>query len=136
LGQRLFFTPNRRIAHCGHATIAAFSYLAERGRVSDGETSKETVDGPRKISIKDGAAYMEQIAPKYRMPEDCSKDDLMVAELLQSLGLTETDLNISIGPMLVDTGNSFIVVGVKGGATLRNLRPDFDSSQSSVKNLI
>ncbi|MGR6873835.1 PhzF family phenazine biosynthesis isomerase [Pseudomonas sp. HK3] len=24
-----FFTPNRRIAHCGHATIAAFSYLTE-----------------------------------------------------------------------------------------------------------
>jgi PhzF family phenazine biosynthesis protein len=26
----------------------------------------------------------------------------------------------------VDTGNSFIVVGVKDGATLRNLKPDFD----------
>ena len=56
-----FFTPNRRIAHCGHATIAAFSYLAELGRIAEGETSKETVDGPRKISIKNGAAYMEQL---------------------------------------------------------------------------
>ena len=54
-----FFTPNMRIAHCGHATVATFSYLAELGRVQEGETSKETVDGPRKIIIKEGAAYME-----------------------------------------------------------------------------
>ena len=121
-----FFTPNRRIAHCGHATIATFSYLAELGRISEGETSKETVDGPRKISIKNGAAYMEQLAPKYRMPGDWKKDDVTVADVLQSLGISESDLNISIGPILVNTGNSFIVVGVKDGATLRNLKPDFD----------
>ena len=121
-----FFTPNRRIAHCGHATIATFSYLAELGRISEGETSKETVDGPRKISIKNGAAYMEQLAPQYRMPGDWKKDDVTVADVLQSLGITESDLNISIGPILVNTGNSFIVVGVKDGATLRNLKPDFD----------
>ena len=121
-----FFTPNRRIAHCGHATIATFSYLAELGRIAEGETSKETVDGPRKISIKNGAAYMEQLAPTYRMPGDWKKDDVTIADVLQSLGITESDLNISIGPILVNTGNSFIVVGVKDGATLRNIKPDFD----------
>lgn len=121
-----FFTPNRRIAHCGHATIATFSYLAELGRISEGETSKETVDGPRKISIKNGAAYMEQLAPKYRMPGDWVKDDVTTADFLQSLGITESDLNSGIGPILVNTGNSFIVIGVKDGASLRNLKPDFD----------
>ena len=121
-----FFTPNRRIAHCGHATIATFSYLAELGRISEGETSKETVDGPRRISIKNGAAYMEQLAPQYRMPEDWVKDDVTMADFLQSLGITESDLDSSIGPILVNTGNSFIVVGVKDGASLRNLKPDFD----------
>lgn len=121
-----FFTPNRRIAHCGHATIAAFSYLAELGRVSDGDTSKETVDGPRKISIKNGAAYMEQLAPKYRLPAAWKKDKVTVADILQSLGLTDKDLNLNIGPLQVNTGNSFIIVGVKDGETLRNIRPDFD----------
>lgn len=121
-----FFTPNRRIAHCGHATIAVFSYLAELGRVAEGDTSKETVDGPRKISIKHGAAYMEQLAPTYRMADDWVKDDVTVAEVLQSLGLTESDLTTGVGPMLVNTGNSFIVVGVKDGATLRDLKPDFE----------
>jgi PhzF family phenazine biosynthesis protein len=121
-----FFTPNRRIAHCGHATIATFSYLAELGRVSAGETSKETVDGPRKISIKNGAAYMEQLTPQYRTPGDWEKDDVTVAEVLQSLGINEGDLSTSISPILVNTGNSFIVIGVKDGATLRGIRPDFN----------
>ncbi|MFT4938784.1 MAG: PhzF family phenazine biosynthesis protein [Paraglaciecola sp.] len=121
-----FFTPNRRIAHCGHATIATFSYLAELGRIGEGETSKETVDGPRKILIKDGAAYMEQLAPKYRLPADWAKDDVTMDDLLQSLGITQSDLDSSISPVLANTGNSFIVVGVKNGASLRKLKPDFD----------
>ena len=119
-----FFTPNRRIAHCGHATIATFSYLAELGRVSEGETSKETVDGARKILIKNGAAYMEQLAPKYRESSDWIKDGVSMIDLLESLGISENDLDSR--PILVNTGNNFIVVGVKDGATLRDLTPDFD----------
>ncbi len=42
-----FFTPNRLIAHCGHATIAAFSHLDALGRIPNPNTSKETVDGPK-----------------------------------------------------------------------------------------
>lgn len=29
-----FFTPTRQIAHCGHATIATFSYLSQLGLIS------------------------------------------------------------------------------------------------------
>jgi len=121
-----FFTPNRRIAHCGHATIATFSYLANLGRVSEGETSKETVDGPRKIVIKKGAAYMEQLAPKYRMPSDWAKDGVSIADVLVSLGIGESDLDENVGPIFVNTGNNFIVVSVKDGGTLRDLKPKFD----------
>lgn len=121
-----FFTPNQRIAHCGHATIATFSYLAELGRISEGATSKETVDGPRKILIKNGAAYMEQLAPKYRIASDWEKDDVTIADVLQSVGITGSDLNNNVGPTLVNTGNSFIVIAVKDGATLRGITPNFD----------
>jgi PhzF family phenazine biosynthesis protein len=121
-----FFTPNRRIAHCGHATIATFAYLAELGRVSEGLTSKETVDGPRKISIKNGAAYMEQLAPEYKTPTDWQQDNVTLVEVLESIGITESELDFSVSPVLVNTGNSFIVIGVKDGQTLRDLTPDFD----------
>jgi len=120
-----FFTPNRRIAHCGHATIATFSYLAELGRVSEGETSKETVDGPRQIMIKDGAAYMEQLAPKYRASGDWTAEEVTAADVLLSLGLRADDPDVTAEPVLVNTGNSFIIVGLATGRALANLTPDF-----------
>ncbi|WP_286830778.1 MULTISPECIES: PhzF family phenazine biosynthesis protein [Kordiimonas] len=119
-----FFTPNRRIAHCGHATIATFSYLAEIGRVPEGVTSKETVDGPRKIIIEGGAAFMEQLAPRYSSAPDWQAAGISEADVLASLGLAADDLDPRALPTLVNTGNSFMVVGVKTGETLRALTPD------------
>jgi len=122
-----FFTPNMRIAHCGHATVAAFSFLAELGRVPEGETSKETVDGPRKIIIKEGAAYMEQKAPKYCTSKEWASTDVTNSAVLNSLGLTEEDIDARVGPMLVNTGNSFMVVGVKNSDILKGILPDQDA---------
>ncbi len=122
-----FFTPNRRIAHCGHATIATFSYLAEMGMVTDGLTSKETVDGPRKIVIKEGAAYMEQLAPRYRPSPDWKDDGVTLDDVLESLNLLLKDLDQRIDPVLVNTGNSFIVIAVKDRQVLKNIQPNFDA---------
>ncbi len=119
-----FFTPTRRIAHCGHATIATFSYLAETGRVPDGETSKETIDGPRKIVIKNGEAYMEQLAPRYEKAENWANRDVSGIDVLASLGITDSDISGNGDPLLVNTGNSFVVVGVKSAAVLAGLQPD------------
>lgn len=113
-----FFTPIKRIAHCGHATIATFSYLASKNLVGDGQTSKETIDGPRKIILDKGMAYMEQLAPSYR--------DVAIGPVLASLGVTEDQLDDNVSPYLVNTGNSFIVVGVKDQKTLQGIKPDLE----------
>jgi PhzF family phenazine biosynthesis protein len=113
-----FFTPTKRIAHCGHATIATFSYLASLELVSDGQTSKETVDGPRKIILDKGMAYMEQLAPSYQ--------EIELVPVLDSLGLSDDDLDINIQPLLVNTGNSFIVLAVKDKQTLQAIKPKLD----------
>lgn len=120
-----FFTPNRRIAHCGHATIGAFSLLLQEGRTGNGETSKETVDGPRKIIIKDGRPFMEQLAPTYRDAGDWA--GVALADVLASLSLTVEDLDPRAAPARVDTGNGSLQIGVKSDATLRGLRPDQDA---------
>ncbi len=119
-----FFTPNRRIAHCGHATIATFSYLAELGRAKDGVTSKETVDGPRKIIIKEGAAYMEQLAPRYEQSADWAERGVGEADVLVSLGIDDGDLDDRLRPVLVNTGNSFVVVAVRDAGVLQRIVPD------------
>lgn len=120
-----FFTPNRRIAHCGHATIAAFSNLAQIGRVKEGVTSKETVDGPRKIIIEAGAAYMEQTAPQYTVASQWP-DGMSVEKVLAALGLSQADIIQNAAPIKVNTGNSFLVVGVHSANILNAIQPDFD----------
>ena len=112
------FTPTRRIAHCGHATIAAFSYLASLDRVGEGVTSKETVDGLRKIVIKDGAAYMEQLAPTYFNGEKWPAAGVTLDAVLDSLGLQLSSLDDRAPPAVVSTGNRFLVIGVKTGIFL------------------
>lgn len=119
-----FFTPNRRIAHCGHATIACFAYMAETGRVAEGITSKMTVDGPRKIIIKGQQAFMEQVAPTYRAPDDWSVAGVTLKDVMGSLGLTEADTIDGVKPQLVNTGNSFIIVPVENEEILAGITPD------------
>lgn len=120
-----FFTPTRRIAHCGHATIAAFSYLSQQGLIGEGETSKETVDGPRKIVLKQGTAFMEQKAPDYLLPSQWGGSDVTLSEVLHSVGLKDRELDPDFTPSVVNTGNSFLLIGVKSGEVLQKLEPDY-----------
>lgn len=120
-----FFTPTRQIAHCGHATIAAFSYLAQQGVLPSDEVSKETVDGPRKILIRDGAAYMEQSAPKFLSLEDAGGGT--PEEVLGALKLNQADLLPKAPLQVVDTGNRFLIVPLQDEATVLRAKPDQES---------
>ena len=76
------FTPQVRVADCGHATIAAFGLLAQRGRFT-GTTTKHTIAGPRAIRHDDaGCIFMQQPAARY----EAGPDPRRVAA---SLGLSE-----------------------------------------------
>ncbi|MDF4220062.1 PhzF family phenazine biosynthesis protein [Maribacter huludaoensis] len=115
-----FFTPTKQIAHCGHATVAAFSYLKQIGALKNDSSSKETIDGSRKIELIGDLAFMEQLAPKYT---DVRNKESVV---LKSLGLNKSDLIPNAPIQLVNTGNSFILVPVKNNEILKNIIPDFD----------
>ena len=113
-----FFSPNRQIAHCGHATVATFSYLRQLNLLKKNNVTKETIDGIRKIKLKGELAYMEQLAPRY---VDVQKRENMI---LKSLGIKKTDLWKNAPVTLVNTGNSFILIPVKNKSILRKLKPD------------
>lgn len=113
-----FFTPDRQIAHCGHATVATFSYLSQQGLLQDRETSKETIDGVRKIEMIGKLAFMEQRPPTY------TEVIQHYNQLPQALGVTPKTI---IGvPLVVNTGNSFLLVEVPDLQQLEQLQPDFD----------
>lgn len=115
-----FFTPNKQIAHCGHATVATFSYLKQIGALKKDSSSKETIDGKRNIKLTGDLAFMEQLAPKY--VDVSHKEDL----ILKSLGLKKTDLVPNTPIKLVNTGNSFILVPVKNRRILQHIIPDYE----------
>ena len=113
-----FFTPTRRIAHCGHATIATFSYLQQLGRIKKAATSKETIDGNRNIFIDGDMAFMEQLAPSYK------EVDHFMESLISSLGISVCDLLSNSKPFIVNTGNSFLVVPLKDEKMVLSAHPD------------
>jgi PhzF family phenazine biosynthesis protein len=127
-GARLdFFTPTRRIAHCGHATVAAFALMRAEGRIADGPTSKQTVDGPRRILVRDGAVFLEQRAPRYQLQADWVGTGVTQAEVLKAIGLTADRLDARRAPQVVDTGNRFLLIGVARAADLAAIVPDQDA---------
>lgn len=115
-----FFTPTRQIAHCGHATIATFSYLSQLGLIETQHSSKETIDGRREIVIQGDLAFMEQKPPSYlKTPNHTEK-------ILHSLGLTKEDLLLNAPVLIVSTGNSFAIIPVANDDILKNIIPNQD----------
>lgn len=110
-----FFTPTRQIAHCGHATIATFSYLQYLNRVRQGMSSKETIDGTRKIIIQDDAAYMEQLAPTY-IDFDTSRETIAHALGIRVDAFDKVDI--------VHTGNAFMIVQCNHKRDVASIKPD------------
>jgi PhzF family phenazine biosynthesis protein len=110
-----FFTPLKQIPHCGHATIATFSYLKSNSKIASNQSSKETIDGCRSIVFEDGLAFMEQKAPTYRIVPDLEE------EIFHSLGISQNDMRTGLVPTVVNTGNSFLIVPVKDEKVLAGI---------------
>ena len=113
-----FFTPVKQIAHCGHATIATFSFLKANGYIQSGQSSKETIDGIRTIVFQGNQAFMEQRAPVVT-PVIGEEETI-----LRSLHITKNDLAPGLAPLVVDTGNSFLIVPIKNASILAGI--DYD----------
>ncbi|WP_031530251.1 PhzF family phenazine biosynthesis protein [Dyadobacter crusticola] len=121
-----FFTPVRQIAQCGHATIATFSYLLQLGHITKELASMETVDGVRSVTLHGNTAFMEQTAPRYSRPEEINPEVTMSA-VLASVGISQSDLADGFSPLVVNTGNSFMVVPLRSAEKLSQIEPDLEA---------
>ncbi len=111
-----------------HATIAAFSLMNQYGIVSNGSFTKETVDGIRKIVIGDNyTVFMEQHAPKYQEIFPDSEDG---QRALSSLKISSESLFNELNPVIVNTGNSFLLIPLKSEEEVKNLKPDMKAIAS------
>jgi len=118
-----FFTPTKQIALCGHATIATFVYLRKLGVTVKSRTSKETIDGNREIYFDGDMAFMEQVAPSHK------EIGHRIDAICSSLGISIDDLLTNHDPLIVNTGNSFLIVPLKDEKAVLGAHADLDEIQ-------
>lgn len=115
-----FFTPVQEIPLCGHATIASFGCLFQKGRIKEGSYTQETKAGTLGIRVeKDGLVWMEQ-APLI-------KEEVLLGErILKSLSLKEEDIDWEYPPAILSTGVRDLFIGVKDEQRLEACVPNFE----------
>ena len=113
-----FYTPNRQIPHCGHATVATFGLLRALGRVGEGAMHKDTVDGLREIRIEGDTVFMAQHAPVIEPKPG------LTARLASVLDLPISAFDHAGVPGVVSTGTRFLQIGPIDAEFLAHARPD------------
>lgn len=124
-----FFTPSEEVDLCGHATIALFSLLFQKGILKPGEYTQETLAGTFPVEIqRDGEVFMEQALPEFH-------EEIEKGEIASSLNIDKSDICTDLPVQMVSTGLKDILIPVKDLETLLSIRPDFDQvSAISRKN--
>lgn len=114
-----FFTPNTEVDLCGHATIATFATMLERGLVVPGSLRQETKAGCLRLELnEDGSVVMEQARPEFFEKPDSE-------EILRSLGLSLDAGHDEMPMQIVSTGLRDIIVPLKSRAHLAGIKADF-----------
>jgi PhzF family phenazine biosynthesis protein len=121
-----FFTPSVEVDLCGHATIAAFSLLLQKGMLQGAEFTQETKAGSLKIRVKGNIIYMQQALPQFF-------EIIEGEQLLSCLGIDKNDLEDKLPIQAVSTGLKDIFVPLKKEETLKNLKPDMDKIEAISK---
>lgn len=113
-----FFTPVSEVDLCGHATIASFTVLKDRGLVKDGHYTQITKAGALRIEIQKDAVFMEMAKPSFHQLVDRKR-------VADSLGLSEQDLVLELPVQCVSTGLKDILIPVKSITALESITPQF-----------
>lgn len=112
-----YFTPTGEVPLCGHATIAAFGVLRERGLVTDGQHHvNRTLAGPLKVTPN--PVVMMQMAVPVLIG---TLDSLATQRLCRIMGLGRTT---TLPVQIVSTGLPDIMLPVEDNETLQALQPD------------
>lgn len=132
-----FMTPTQEIDMCGHVTVAAFTSLADEGRLPGKNrvsTTAFTKAGEIPIEVTRGEArpvvQLRQLPPRFR-DAGVSKAGLAVL-----LGISEAELHATLPLQIVSTGLSHLVVPVAHADVLSVLWPKGDPLAELSKRLM
>lgn len=116
-----FYTPRTEIAFCGHATIALFHMLAASGKIEVSEQpvgfTESTGVGIIPVSLQrvDGLVLITM----YQERSEILEPPFDAKPVLDSLGLSENDLDKSFPLRIARTANRHLIMAVKEDALPR-----------------
>lgn len=125
-----FFTPEREIENCGHATVASLFVMKKVGLLKRDRHTFRTKASPqvKEALFQDGKVFMEQFP---ETSEELSGD-------LRTAALATVSASVVSPPVFVSTGNRFLLLEVQSPADLARLTPDLSKLEklSREHNLI
>lgn len=115
-----FFTQTNEVDICGHATIAAWSLMHQKGLLDAGEYTQQTLAGLLRISVlNSGLVFMQQ-----------NKADLYekvpVSEILSLVEADKAMFPETLKPQIVSTGIRDLLIPVSDKAVLGQLVPNLE----------
>ncbi|AKA72412.1 PhzF family phenazine biosynthesis protein [Clostridium scatologenes] len=123
-----FFTPNKEVDLCGHATIGTFYLLASKGIIKSGQYTQETKAGILKVECRNNnMIYMNQTKPKFY-------EVLNKVYIADSLNIDEEEIMNDIPIQIVSTGLKDILIPIKSLKSLYKIKPDFEKISYISKN--
>lgn len=113
-----FFTPESEVDLCGHATVAAFSYLFYEKKIGAGEYTQETLAGVLHVEVgANGLVKMTQSEPVFY-------GKIPVKTVADSLNLPRTYFEDDLLLEVVSTGIKDLLVEVPSKEILNAMTPD------------
>jgi PhzF family phenazine biosynthesis protein len=119
-----YFTPDMEVPACGHATLAALTWLKDSGELKSSKGSVETPGGllPFMMDSNTGFLFIRQPAPVYGPVLDPEP-------IAGSLGISSDSLAPGLPVQCMSTGLWDIMVPVKDETILMKLKPDMAKIQ-------
>ncbi|NDI34481.1 PhzF family phenazine biosynthesis protein [Chengkuizengella sediminis] len=115
-----YFTPKEEVDICGHATVAAFSLMNQKGLIDAGNFKIETKAGILNVEVyPNGKVFLEQNKPSFL-------DVISAQEITNSLCINKEDLIPHFPIQIVSTGLKDIIVPVNNLQVLQEMNPNMD----------
>lgn len=115
-----FFTPNKEVDLCGHATIGAYSALLNNKIITPGLYKQETKAGILDVEVRcDLSIMMNQSLPIFY-------EIIHKAEIASSLNISVDDIVDDIPIQIVSTGLRDILIPIKNLSILNSITPNFE----------
>lgn len=122
-----FFTPTMEVPICGHATIGANFARAIDNNLTSQTIVQQTLAGnlPIDINKQNDSYQITMTQGQIRVDQPLSAD--IQTEILNALGITDEQRNLSCPMALASTGAPKIMIAVDSQETLDNLTPNLEA---------